>query len=164
MTPYAGGMPEAPSRPVLNLSGERLRQAMASLIKVSEPVGGIERFAAAVKLRGEIIRGRLASAGRVELSDLVEIVRLMPTVRRKIGSLIEAAGWTTVRAAIAELLAGATEPGAANRRISEFDARLAGGRSAPRFVRDLAAEILHGVYPETYPLMTRWVWDAKTNT
>ena len=33
-----------------------------------------------------------------------------------------------------------------------------------RFTRDLAAEILHNVMPEHYPLMQRWVWDTKTNS
>ena len=33
-----------------------------------------------------------------------------------------------------------------------------------RWVRDLAAELLHYADPERYPLMTRWVWDARTNT
>jgi hypothetical protein len=32
------------------------------------------------------------------------------------------------------------------------------------WVRDLAAELLHYAHPERYPLMTRWVWDARTNT
>ena len=31
-------------------------------------------------------------------------------------------------------------------------------------MRDLAAEVLHNVDPERFPLMTRWVWDAGTNT
>ena len=31
-------------------------------------------------------------------------------------------------------------------------------------MRDLAAEILHNVAPERFPLMNRWVWDAATNT
>ena len=33
-----------------------------------------------------------------------------------------------------------------------------------RWVRDLAAELLHGLSPERYPLMTRWVWDRTANT
>ena len=33
-----------------------------------------------------------------------------------------------------------------------------------RWVRDLATELLHYADPERYPLMTRWVWDARTNT
>ncbi len=33
-----------------------------------------------------------------------------------------------------------------------------------RFVRDLAAELLHNCYPEHYPLMQRWVWDNRANT
>ena len=31
-------------------------------------------------------------------------------------------------------------------------------------MRDLAAELLHYADPERYPLMTRWVWDARSNT
>ena len=31
-------------------------------------------------------------------------------------------------------------------------------------MRDLAAEILHNVDPERYPLMCRWVWDAQSST
>jgi hypothetical protein len=33
-----------------------------------------------------------------------------------------------------------------------------------RWVHDLAAEILHAVDPERYPMMCRWVWDAKAST
>ena len=54
------------------------------------------------------------------------------------------------------------------RRIARFNEVL-GGKSFPedrdhRFMRDFAAELLHNVYPEHYPLMQRWVWDAKQNT
>ena len=35
---------------------------------------------------------------------------------------------------------------------------------AHRWVHDLAGELLHNVDPERYPLMCRWVWDAKANT
>ena len=31
-------------------------------------------------------------------------------------------------------------------------------------MRDLAAEVLHYAAPERYPLMTRWMWDARVNT
>jgi hypothetical protein len=33
-----------------------------------------------------------------------------------------------------------------------------------RFIRDLAAEVLHHLDPERYPMMMRWIWDAKANT
>ena len=33
-----------------------------------------------------------------------------------------------------------------------------------RWVKDLAAELLHNADPERVPLMNRWVWDAKANT
>ncbi len=38
-------------RPVLHLSGAKLRLALEALIRAAEPIGGIERFAAAVKLK-----------------------------------------------------------------------------------------------------------------
>ena len=154
---------EAPARPVLHLSGERLRAALAGLIKASEPVGGIERFAAAAKLKGEIIRDRLTDPGSVGQSDFLEIARLMPTVRRRVGGLIENPGWVTVRRAIADLLADASVPGTADGRMARFEAELT-REQPPRFLRDLAAELLHAVHPEHYPLMTRWVWDTRTNT
>ena len=31
-------------------------------------------------------------------------------------------------------------------------------------MRDLAAEALHHADPERYPLMTRWAWDADSNS
>ena len=31
-------------------------------------------------------------------------------------------------------------------------------------MRDLAAEVLHVTAPDRYPLMCRWVWDAKVKT
>ena len=33
-----------------------------------------------------------------------------------------------------------------------------------RWVRDLGAEVLHFTAPDRYPLMTRWMWDARVNT
>ena len=53
------------------------------------------------------------------------------------------------------------------RRIAGASVRSASGSCDERegrqhrFLRDLAAEILHNTLPEHYPLMTRWVWDAK---
>jgi hypothetical protein len=51
--------------------------------------------------------------------------------------------------------------------MAAFCSGLAGDGRATRecrFVRDLAAEILHNVLPEQYPLMHRWVWDSRANT
>ena len=48
-------------------------------------------------------------------------------------------------------------------RIATFCARFPQNKEH-RFIRDLAAEILHHLDAERYPLMMRWVWDAKANT
>ena len=159
-----------PTRPTLHLSGEKLRAALEQLIAAAEPAGGIERFAGAVKLRAEIIQdrlrdGKVAALGRPAFD---EIAVLFPTVRRRIGPLIESIGWPAAREAMAALLHEAHVPGTADQRVKRFEQALshsvAPSPVAPRVLRDLAAELLHAVYPEHYPLMTRWVWDAGANT
>jgi hypothetical protein len=193
-------------RPTLHLSGAKLRAAFAALVRASEPIGGIERFAEAVKLKAHVFQEWLAE-GRATMLDRVsfeEIVPLMPTVRRRVGAPIDELGWPRVRTAIAELLHEAHVPGMADRRMMAFEKALSlpsprargegprrgdegqrhdgasgcpspgpsdhplpvmtGRGNAPRFLRDLAAELLHGVHPEHHPLMTRWVWDTKANT
>ncbi len=67
------------------------------------------------------------------------------------------------RALLSALLDGADSTGTADARLDAFCAAFPDDRGH-RWVRDLAAEVLHHVDPERYPLMTRWVWDARTNT
>jgi hypothetical protein len=52
---------------------------------------------------------------------------------------------------------------AADDAMAQFCAHFPGDRDH-RWVRDLAADVLHNVDPERYPLMCRWVWDARANT
>lgn len=152
--------------PELHLSGARLRAALAALTKASEGIGGIEQFASAVRIRAELFQERLGEgrAEAIERSRFEQLVRFMPTVRRRIGPLIGGAAWPGTRAAMAALLAEAHVPATADRRIDAFCASLVAGAPAPRHLRDLAAELLHAVLPEHYPLRTRWVWDARANT
>jgi hypothetical protein len=163
----------AAGRPVLHLSGPRLRHTLDGLLAASEAIGGIERFAAAVRIKAELFQEHLGAgrAASIERGALDDLVHFLPTVRRRIGPLLATDGWPRTRAAIAHLLADAHVPGTGDARIAAFESelrrRLAGmdpSGAAPRFLRDLAAELLHNVYPEHYPLMTRWVWDARTNT
>lgn len=173
------------SRPVLHLSGPKLRAALEQLIVGAENVGGVERFAEAVKLRAEVFQDRLldGKAEALTRADFEELTVLMPTARQRVGKLVDAAGWPALRNAIVELLDEAHVPGTADERIVAFGNGLkrslvervtaacdnlpaaSKGRGEPmRFLRDLAAELLHGCYPEHYPLMTRWVWDATANS
>jgi hypothetical protein len=48
-------------------------------------------------------------------------------------------------------------------RIESFCGRFPNDKKY-RWVRDLATEIMHNVDPERFPLMNRWVWDARANT
>jgi hypothetical protein len=156
---------DARSRRSLDLSGEKLRAVAEALIKASEAVGGVERFAAAVRLKSEVFRERLGNdaAEQLERSCFDELVPLMTTVRSRIGKQLEQMGWPRIRAAIVELLADARTSNTGDARIAAFCKCFPGGREG-RFVRDFAAELLHNVYPEHYPLMMRWVWDAKVNS
>lgn len=152
-------------RASLELSGEKLRSAAEALLHACEDVGGVERFAAAVRLKSEVFQERLGAgaAERLELTAFDELTPLMATVRTRIGKLIEQQSWSTVRNAIAELLADAQAPDTGDARVSRFCKHFLVGKET-RFVRDFASELLHNVYPELYPLMNRWVWDAKVNT
>jgi hypothetical protein len=155
------------SRPTLNLSGAKLRAALELAIRASEAVGGVERFVAALKLKSQVIAQRLGNgqAATLDRATFEETCQLMATVRRRVGPLLDQQGWPHVRSGIETLLHDAHVPGTADQRIADFEATLGRGATpTPRFLRDLAAEILHGVHPEHYPLMTRWVWDEKTNT
>ena len=65
--------------------------------------------------------------------------------------------------AIVQLLDGIKDTTTTDARIAAFCRRFPQDKKH-RWVRDLATEILHGVDPERYPLMSRWVWDRKANT
>lgn len=161
---------------VLHLSGPKLRAALERALGGAERVGGAERFVAALRLKHEVIAERTQPERLATLSraDFVEMCLLMATVRRRIGRLIDAVTWPRVREALGELLVDAHLPGTADDRLKRFESRLVAmagavpaGDGRPgswRFVRDLGAEVLHGALPEQYPLMTRWIWDARANT
>ncbi len=155
----------APDRPVLELSGPKLRSALEALIKAAETIGGIETFADAARVKSRVFQEALSNgrAGSVALSDFEQLTAAMATVRRRIAKPIDAIGWTNVRAAIAALLDQAQDTANADVATKAFCAAFPTGKEY-RFIRDLAAEALHNVYPEQYPLMQRWVWDQKANT
>ena len=175
-----------PQRPVLHLSGTKLSIALERLINASEPLGGIERFAEAVRLKSTVFQDRLADGKAATLSraSFDEILPLMSTVRRRIQPLLQETPWPEISAAIEALLFRAHDTTVANSRISTFESDLRlkikgaepqlpvgehesdrqAHRTSERFLRDLAAELLHNTLPEHYPLMHRWIWDTKANS
>ena len=147
----------------LELSGPKLSIAFESLALASEEAGGIERYVDALKLKAELFAETLGGgrAREASLDELRAVCAWMSTVRRRIGAYIEPEGFAALREAIAALLEGAAED--TDARIESFCGAFPGDRQH-RWVRDLAAELLHHTDPERYPLMTRWVWDQQANT
>ena len=87
----------------------------------------------------------------------------MAPVRRRVGAWLQGDGFAAMREAVIDLLDGAIDTRTADARVGAFCARFPRDK-AHRWVRDLAAELLHYGDAERYPLMGRWVWDAKANT
>ena len=157
-------VPEAPG-PVLHLSGPRLRRAFENLVESAEATGGVERYVTALSLKASLFeeilgKGRVAQVTEVELLDLVAFVA---PVRRRIGAWLAENRFELMRKRLVGLLEGWSDTSDADRRIAEFCEGFPPDRDH-RWTRDLAAEVLHFVAPERYPLMTRWIWDARVGT
>ena len=157
------GMP--PERPQLELSGPKLRLAFESLVARSDENGGVESYVDALKLKSAAFRevlagGRAAHAG---LDELRKLCACIATARRRVGRHLAPETFGELRAGIARLVDGCERTDAADARVARICAGFPDDRDH-RWVRDVAAEILHNVDPERYPLMCRWVWDEKLNT
>lgn len=154
-----------PTLPTLELSGPKLARALESLVVRSEEYGGVERYVDALKLKTALF-GQVLGDGRardVEPKSLRQLLSLLATVRRRIGPYLHPGRFETLRARLAALLDAARETAAADEAVATFCGHYPDDREH-RFVRDLAVDVLHNVDPERYPLMCRWVWDARANT
>lgn len=153
------------ARPQLELSGPVLQQALQSAIKGCEHLGGIERYIDALKLKSTLFREALCDGAceTMTVETFGGLCAFMSTVRRRVAPYLEPAEFAALKEAINALLAGATDTTTTDARMAAFCAAFPQDKNH-RWVRDLAAEILHNVDPERYPLMTRWMWDQKSNT
>lgn len=153
------------SLPSLELSGPRLRQALETLVSRSEAHGGVERHVEALKLKFNLVQEALDRDGRdsLQLDTFMALCTFMSTVRRRVAPYLVETSFRPVREAIGELLADSGDTSDTDARMQRFCDRFPQDK-AHRWVRDLAAELLHGADPERYPLMQRWVWDARANT
>ena len=154
-----------PERVRLELSGPMLKQALQGLVSGSEQHGGIERYAEALKLKSEMFKDALAGdkIGALDLDGLMGLCTFMATVRRRIAPYLDPSGLAQIKRALIALTDGMQDTTTTDDRWSTFCAHFPDDRKH-RWVRDLAAEVLHNLDPERYPLMGRWVWDAKANT
>lgn len=164
MHPARAARPPA-ERPRLELSGPKLALAFQALAAGAEETGGVERYVDALKLKSRLFAETLAAnrVREVGLAQFRALCACMSTVRRRVGPYVEPMAFEPLRERVAALLEGSPATDGADARIEAFCAGFPGD-TAHRWVRDLAAEVLHQVDPERYPLMTRWVWDYRTNT
>ena len=116
----------------------------------------IERLAEKSAVFRDTLSARTEALSEEELETLVE---RMFTARRKIWQAFDAVGSAKVGAAMSDLLTG---HGSLVQRMQRFEEAVPATGKAQRALRDVAAEVLHFTDPETYPLMTRWVWDQGT--
>ena len=164
-TSLPGSHDEAGERPRLELSGPVLAASLDSLVVGSEEQGGIERYVQGLRFKGALFQEALGEGRAAELGEetFKGLCAFVAPVRRRIAPRLKEDGFPKIREAIVELLDGASDTTTADARITRFRARFPDD-SKHRWVRDLAAELLHYNNPELYPLMCRWVWDAKANT
>ncbi len=152
--------PHDVERPVLDLSADALRTALSAMVSGSEQHGGIERYVNAVKLKSTLFQDALEDVDKLELEAFMSLCTFMATVRRRISPWLNHESFGKLKSGFVELF-DETEP--VDIRIESFCSRFPVDRKH-RWVRDLATELLHNRDPERYPLMNRWIWDAKANT
>ena len=155
----------APPRPVLDLSGPKLWRAFENLVSSADESGGVERYVGALALKASLFeevlgKGRVSELTEAEFYDLAAFIT---PVRRRVGTWLAGNGFAAMRPRLEALLLGWSDLGTADQRIAAFVAGFPADREH-RWSRDLAAEVLHFTAPERYPLMTRWMWDARANT
>ena len=158
-------LPVTADRPVLELSGPILARALETLVAGTDEQGGVEFWIDALKLKSRMFRQALGQGDPADLAldSFKGLCAFMASVRRRVAPYLEQPAWSDMVEAIAELLDGVSDTTTADQRVAAFCQRFPQDRKH-RWVRDLAAEILHNVDPERYPLMCRWVWDRKANT
>jgi hypothetical protein len=157
--------PVAAERPRLDLSGPILTRAFETLVAGTDKQGGIEQWIDALKLKSRMIRQALTQGHPADLplDTFKSLCAFMSSVRRRVGPYLEQPGWSDMVAAIAELVESEGDGKSVDERMTAFCARFPQDKKH-RWVKDLAAELLHGMEPERYPLMCRWVWDRQANT
>jgi len=152
-----------PSELGVELSPQRFEQILQQLFESLESDGGVERYAAALKMKSELF-GRLLAPDA--LSQLDEegrdtVLERIFSVRRRLAPTLREMELSQFRALVGELLHG---KGGVEERMEAFIEALPCEGKACRARRDLAADLLHFYDPGRYPLMSRWVWDVNTDS
>ncbi len=153
--------PKDIERPVLDLDGQALRAALEQMVQGAEEHGGVERYADAIKLKSAMFQEAFKDGPeRVGIESFKGLCTFMATVRRRVAPWLDEASFYRIADAMPALFDD-VEP--VDQRVTVFVERFPRDKKH-RWVRDLATELLHNVEPERYPIMNRWVWDARANT
>jgi hypothetical protein len=157
--------PVTTSLPRLELSGPVLAESYQAMVHGCEALGGVERYVSALKLKHELFA---QAAGEDAVQAITEetfagLCAFMGTVRRRIATHLHGEKFIAMKKHLAELLADMKATNLVDQRVDVFCQHFPEDNKH-RWVRDLAAEMLHNVDPHRYPLMTRWMWDRKANT
>jgi hypothetical protein len=157
--------PAAANLPELDLSGPIIAESFKAMVHGCEALGGVERYIEALKLKHTLFREAVQDDGLDTMTEetFAGLCTFMATVRRRVSSHLYGPNFTAMKQHLAPLLANMRHTADVNDRIQVFCEQFPQDKKH-RWVRDLAAEMLHNVDPERYPLMTRWMWDRTANT
>ncbi len=157
----------------LPLDEAAFRRHFDALLAGAEQDGGIEAYIAALGAKITVfaaLRERVRAAPPA-LGDLEDVLALVFTARRRLYPALDALG-AEAGLRVRDLWFGVAAPG---QRLQQFVDAMPGAGATDRAsikaaaklrraARDFAAELLHYGDPLRYPLMTRWVWDAATQS
>lgn len=151
------------SNPVLHLDGRRLRTAFDSMVDCAEKVGGIEVIVDGLSGKSILFQRTFDESTQSLLeTEFFDTCAFMPTVRRRLKNALENHSFGQLSQAMQQLLSDVSLENV-DQKIDTFETKLS-STSKDRWVRDLAAEVLHFRDPDTFPLMTRWIWDYSSNS
>ena len=157
----------------LPLDEAAFRRHFDALLAGAEQDGGIEAYIAALGAKMTVfaaLRERVRAAPPA-LKELEDVLALVFTARRRLYPALDALG-AEAGLRIRDLWFGTAAPA---QRLQQFVDVMPGSGAADRAsikaaaklrraAWDFAAELLHYGDPLRYPLMTRWVWDAATQS
>jgi len=165
-------MPAAPlsAHGMLKLDGARFSMHFSEFVSLADAGLGLQSYVEGLETKHRLFAAALEVPTRLDLATLETLLQTVFTARRKLYPLIEALGAGRFAERAQALLASEAS---VTERIAAFCDALPyppgegrESRTQTRKLRgaaqDFAAELLHFAQPQTYPLMTRWVWDAAS--
>lgn len=122
----------------------------------------IEHISSTLMTKCNLFQTKLSSTNLQDITqdELVEVISLVFSVKRKSKRIVTAFGFDEIRDQICELLHGASDVG---ERFDHFVNSMSEVLDERRCI-NLAGELLHFSQPEKYWLWTNWIWDYQTGS